>query len=191
MTHKNLLKSLTLPALFLALGLFLPFFTGQIPQVGNMLLPMHIPVLLCGIVCGWRYGMGLGFVLPLLRFALFSMPPLYPTGISMAFELATYGAVAGLLYAALPRRRWSVYGALAGAMVAGRIVWGIARLLLSGVGGSPFTWELFMAGALFTAVPGIVVQLTLVPMIIFALQKTGAMEHEQGKSAQPAATQPR
>ena len=79
------LKNLVLAAMFLAIGLVLPFFTGQIPAVGKMLLPMHIPVLLCGLICGWQYGLGVGFVLPLLRSLLFSFPAMYPNAISMAF----------------------------------------------------------------------------------------------------------
>ena len=91
------LKKLTLSALFLALGMVLPFLTGQIPQIGSMLLPMHFPAFLCGMICGWQYGAIVGFIMPLLRFALFNMPPIFPTGIAMAFELATYGAISGLL----------------------------------------------------------------------------------------------
>ena len=83
---KNL-KNMTLAALFLALGLVLPFFTGQIPQIGSMLLPMHIPVFLCGLICGWQYGAAVGFVVPLMRSVLFGMPPLFPTATAMAFEL--------------------------------------------------------------------------------------------------------
>ena len=85
---KETTKKLTWSAMFIALGLVLPFLTGQIPQFGNMLLPMHIPVILCGLICGWRYGAIVGFVLPLLRYALFGMPVLFPTGIAMSFELA-------------------------------------------------------------------------------------------------------
>ena len=60
-------KNLALSAMFIAIGQVLPFFTGQIPQIGNMLLPMHIPVLLCGLICGWKYGALVGFTTPLLR----------------------------------------------------------------------------------------------------------------------------
>ena len=102
-------QNLTLAALFLAAGLVLPFLTGQIPQIGSMLLPMHLPVLLCGLVCGWQYGALIGFVLPLLRFALFGMPPIFPTGIAMCFELAAYGFLAGWLWA---HSRWKCVKAL-------------------------------------------------------------------------------
>ena len=86
-------KKLAYAALFLALCLVLPMLTGQIPRIGSMLLPMHIPVLLCGLVCGWQYGAAVGFVAPLLRSVLFGMPPMYPVAIAMAFELLTYGLV--------------------------------------------------------------------------------------------------
>ena len=85
-------KNLVLSALFLAIGFVLPFFTGQIPTIGKMLLPMHIPVLLCGLICGWQWGLGVGFVLPLVRSLLFSMPVMYPTALAMAVEMAVYGA---------------------------------------------------------------------------------------------------
>ena len=93
------LKNLVLSAMFLAIGLVLPFFIGQIPAIGKMLLPMHIPVLLCGLICGWQWGLGVGFVLPLLRSVLFGFPAMYPNAIGMAFELSVYGLVIGYLYA--------------------------------------------------------------------------------------------
>lgn len=167
-------QKLTLSAMFLAIGLVLPFLTGQIPQIGNMLLPMHLPVFLCALICGWEYGMAIGFILPLLRSFLFSMPVLYPVAIAMAFELATYGLVAGLLYG---RSRWqcvrALYRALIAAMLAGRIVWGIVEVLLLGVGENAFTWKLFLSGAVFNAIPGIAIQLLVIPAIMLALNKTG------------------
>lgn len=126
-------KKLTLSAMFLAIGMVLPFLTGQIPEVGNMMLPMHIPVLLCGLICGWQYGAVLGFVLPLIRYFVFGMPVLFPTGTAMAFELMTYGLVIGLVYSV---SRWkciiSLYRALIAAMIAGRIVWAAAQMILLG-----------------------------------------------------------
>ena len=90
---KNLsVRNIVLAGFFLAVGIVLPFFTMQIPSIGNMLLPMHIPVLICGFVCGWPLGLIVGFILPLLRSMLFTMPPMYPTALAMAFELAAYGA---------------------------------------------------------------------------------------------------
>ena len=97
MKRKTLLK-MVLSALFLALCLVLPFLTMQVPQIGNMLCPMHLPVLLCGFICGSPWGMAVGFVAPLLRSVWLGMPPIY-TAIGMAFEMAAYGAAAGLLLA--------------------------------------------------------------------------------------------
>ncbi len=172
---------LTLSAMFLAIGLVLPFFTGQIPQIGNMLLPMHIPVLLCGLICGWQYGLGVGFVLPLLRSMLFTMPKLYPTAVAMAFELAAYGLVIGLLYWKASRQSiTSLYCSMIIAMVAGRIVWGTVQVILLGVS---FTWQMFMAGALLKAIPGIILQLILIPAIMAALDRVGLVKFSGQKQA--------
>jgi riboflavin transporter FmnP len=96
-------KKLVLTGFFIALGFILPFFTGQIPSIGNKLLPMHIPILLCGFVCGWRYGLIAGFITPITRSLVYGMPPMIPIAASMAFELAAYGLIAGLLYKNLPK----------------------------------------------------------------------------------------
>lgn len=157
--------------MFLALALVLPFLTGQIPQIGNAFCPMHIPVLLCGFFCGPWYALAVGSLAPLLRFFIFGMPPLMPTGIAMCFELAVYGLVSGLLYRALPKKKWSIFVALIGAMLAGRIVWGAARAILYGVGGSEFGWAAFVSGAFLNAIPGIIVQLTLIPVLVMSLEK--------------------
>lgn len=175
-------KKLTLSAMFLAIGMVLPFLTGQIPQIGNMMLPMHIPVLLCGLICGWQYGAVLGFILPLVRYLVFGMPVLFPTGTAMAFELMTYGLVIGLIYSF---SRWkciiSLYRALIGAMIAGRIVWAAAQMILLGVSGGTFTMKMFLAGAFFNAVPGIIIQLILIPTVMIALGRTGLVHFHTHK----------
>ncbi len=171
---KNIHK-LTLSALFLALGIILPFFTGQIPQIGNMMLPMHIPVLLCGFVCGGPWGLAVGFITPLLRSLLFGRPLLMPAAVGMAFELATYGLVSGLLYAKLSGHRFRIYLSLLLSMLSGRLVWGLVSIFLYRLLGNFFTWELFAAGAFFNAVPGILVQLVLIPAILYTLRKTNLM----------------
>ena len=178
------IRKLVLSAMFMAIGLVLPFITGQIQQIGNMLLPMHIPVLFCGLICGWQYGAVVGFVLPLLRYVLFGMPPIFPTGVSMSFELAVYGAVIGLIMQQLSKRNTTdsgknyvrnLYLALIGAMLAGRIVWGLVRFILARATMQPFTMEMFMAGAFLTAIPGIIVQLILIPGIMAALKRVGVL----------------
>ena len=185
-TSKQRIYDLILAALCMALGIVLPFFTGQIPQIGGMLLPMHLPVLLCGLLCGWQYGGLVGFVLPLLRYAMFGMPPIFPTGIAMAFELAAYGIIAGYLY---NHSRWqcviSLYRSLIAAMIGGRIVWGVVRVLLTGVSGEPFTWQLFLSGAFLTAIPGIILQLVFIPVLMVALDRTGMVRfRREDKSAE-------
>lgn len=168
------LLHLTLASMFLAAGMVLPLLTGQIPQIGRMLLPMHIPVLLCGLICGWQYGLAVGFTLPFLRYLLFGMPVLFPTGIAMAFELGAYGLSAGWLYS---RSRWkcviALYRCLVLAMLGGRAVWGAVQILLLGIGENGFTWQMFMAGAFLDAVPGIVAQLVFIPAVMVALNRTG------------------
>ena len=179
---KRTVKNLTLAAMFLAIGMVLPFLTGQIPQIGNMLLPMHIPVILCGLICGWQYGAAVGFVLPLLRSAIFGMPLFFPTATAMAFELMTYGLVVGLLYEI---SRWqcviALYRCLIIAMIAGRAVWGIVQFIQVGVFGDGFTLQAFMAGAFLNAIPGIILQLILIPAIMIALDRTGLVHFRKHK----------
>ncbi|MCM1329475.1 MAG: ECF transporter S component [Ruminococcus sp.] len=182
---KKQVLNLTLAAMFLAIGLVLPFLTGQLKQFGSALLPMHIPVILCGLICGWQYGLGVGLVLPLLRSALFGMPVLL-TAAAMSFELAAYGFAAGFLYF---HSRWkcvvALYRSLIIAMLAGRVVWGIAQVVLLnllGLGENGFTLQMFMAGAFLNAVPGIIIQLILIPAIMIALNRTGLVRFSNNKA---------
>jgi len=172
------IRKMVFSALFLALGLLLPFLTGQIPQIGSKLSPMHIPVLLCGFVCGWKWGVLVGAVVPLLRSVLFGMPPMMPTAAAMAFELAAYGLAAGVLYAMLPKKALSVYIALICAMIAGRAVWGLAAFGLNTAMGAQFGWQAFAAGAFLNAIPGIVLHILIIPPIVLALEKAGMMKKE-------------
>ena len=177
---KTTTKNLVLAALFLALALVLPFLTGQIPEIGSMLCPMHIPALLCGFFCGWPWGLAVGFIAPVLRSMIFGMPPMFPVAVCMSVELATYGAVSGLLYTKLPRNKASIYISLLAAMVTGRLVWGIARFLCAGLNPSAFGIAAFWAGAITTALPGIILQILLIPVLVMALEKhTTAMANVQ------------
>ena len=183
-------KNLTLSAMFLAIGLVLPFLTGQIPEIGSLLLPMHIPVFLCGLICGWQYGAVVGFILPLLRNLLFGMPMIL-TAADMSFELLTYGLVVGLLYS---RSRWqcvvALYRCLILAMVAGRVVWGLVEIPLLGIFADGFTVQAFLAGALLNAIPGILLQLILIPALMVALNRTGLVpfrrQRAQAQAGRPS-----
>lgn len=163
-------KKMVLAALLLALALYLPFLTGQIPQIGSMLSPMHFPVLLSGFVCGPGLGLAVGFIAPLLRSQLFGMPPFPIVALPMAFELAAYGLLTGIIYKKLPKQRSSIYVALIAAMVGGRIVWGIVRyaMLFSSTG---LTWEMFISSVLIGSLPGIILQIVLVPLLVMALER--------------------
>ena len=189
LTRQSTTKNLTLSAMFIALGLTLPFLTGQIPEIGMMLLPMHIPVLLCGLICGWKYGAIVGFILPLMRSAVFGMPMLMPMAVSMAFELATYGFVIGLLYGI---SKWqcivALYRCMIIAMIAGRIVWGIAMwaLLMGGFVPWGFTLELFISGAFVGAIPGIILQLILIPTVMVALNRAGLVRFHKARNDEEA-----
>lgn len=183
-TMRQQIYSLVLAAMFLAIGIVLPFFTGQIPQIGRMLLPMHLPVLLCGLICGWQYGGAVGFVLPILRYFIFGMPHIMPTGLAMTFELAAYGVIVGLLYS---RSRWqcviSLYRSLLIAMVGGRLVWAAVRVVMTGVAQVPFTWEIFLADAFLSAIPGIILQLVFIPALMVALDRTGLVHFQRERTA--------
>ena len=160
------LKKLVLSAFFLALSYVMPFLTGQVPEIGSMLCPLHIPVLLCGFICGWPWGLAVGFIAPLFRSFLLGMPPLFPKAVCMAFELAAYGLIAGLMHKILPRKKPYIYVSLLTAMIVGRIVWGSAMFVCMGATGGAFTFSAFIAGAFTNALPGIVIQIILIPIIV-------------------------
>ena len=170
------IRSLVFSAACIAIGLYLPFLTGQIPQIGSRLSPMHIPVLLCGFLCGWQYGAAAGAIMPLLRGLLFGMPPLIPTGLAMAFELAAYGAFSGILNAILPKKIGYVYLSLILSMLLGRIVWGVVTALICMADGSAFSFSMFLAGAFVNAVPGIILHIAIIPPIVLALRRANFPE---------------
>jgi thiamine transporter ThiT len=172
MNRKNTTLKLIISAMFLALAFVLPFLTGQVPQVGAMLLPMHIPVILCGFICGAPWGLVVGATAPLLRSLILGMPPLFPTAISMAFELAAYGFLAGLLYRVLPKKKINIYTSLLISMISGRIVWGIVQFCLLGFDVEKFPLSAFFAGAVVNAIPGIILQILLIPVILLILEKS-------------------
>ena len=161
------IRKLTYAALYLAIAMVLPFVTGQIPEIGSMLCPMHIPALLCGFMCGWPWGLAVGFIAPLLRSVIFGMPAMFPGAVAMAFELAVYGGMAGLLYRLLPRKKWAVYAVLILSMIAGRVVWGAVRVILAG---------------LTNAIPGIIMHIVLIPVLVIVMERAGlALNRQAGR----------
>lgn len=174
--RRNTTRNVAFAGIFLALAIVLPFLTLQLQQLGNKLLPMHLPVLLCGFICGWPFGLAVGVLAPLLRSFMFGMPPLMPIAVAMAFELGTYGLVSGLMLKLFPRKNIFVYLSLILSMVAGRIVWGIVSMALFGIQGNSFTWSIFMTQAWINAIPGIILQLVLIPLIIIAFKRAGLID---------------
>jgi len=162
---------LVLSAMFVALGFALPFLTGQLQALGSMLSPMHIPVLLCGFVCGWPWGLIVGALTPLLRSLILGMPPLYPIALAMAFEMAVYGTAAGLLYAKLSKSPLNILVSLVASMLAGRLFWGLAMYVLVGASGGAFGFQAFLGGAFINAWPGIILHIVLIPPLVMALEK--------------------
>lgn len=169
-------RKVVISAMFLAIGIVLPFFTGQIKEIGDTLLPMHIPVMLAGFICGWQWGLVVGFVLPILRSMLFSMPPMFPNAMWMAAELASYGAVAGIVYS----KSRKIYVSLILAQISGRVVWGVTKAILLGFSGKVFTLGAFVTGGFLDAIPGIILQLILIPIILKSINRKKEYSDERG-----------
>lgn len=169
--NRNNIYRLVLSGMFIAIAMLMPFLVGQLPVIAKKMSLMHIPILLCGFFCGPVYGGIVGFISPLLRSVMFGMPALMPNAVTMAFELLTYGVISGLMYKLLPKKIPFIYISLIISMIAGRIVWGCASLIILGFMKQPFGWEAFMAGAFLNAIPGIILHIVLIPILVIALRK--------------------
>lgn len=176
MRNNQTTRKLVYTSICIAIGIILPQMLHLLPiaNVGSVLLPMHIPVLICGFICGYKYGAICGIILPFLSFVLTGMPPLFPIGLSMMAELATYGLLAGIFYEVT---KGKILPALLIAMIGGRIVLGISNAILFGLAGMPYGFEVFIGGAFVTALPGIIIQLLIIPPIMFALNKLNLFGH--------------
>lgn len=172
---KTMTVSITGTALCIALGLVLPLFF-HLFGAGSTFLPMHIPVLLCGFVFGWPFGAVCGFIVPLLSSVLTGMPPIFPTAPAMMLELCAYGALTGLFY---QKFRMNVYVSLVLAMIGGRIVSGIANALFLGIAGKPYGLAVFLSGSFVKAVPGILIQIVIIPVLVLALEKARLIQRQR------------
>lgn len=164
----NIKQQLTLPALFLACGLLLPIAFHTFGMAGKIFLPMHIPVLMTGLLLGWKQGLCIGFFTPILSSILTGMPPLYPMAPIMAVELALYGAAGGYLH---HNRQLSPLLSLAGALIAGRL--GVALMLAIfaetlQIKLSPWIYVLVSAA---NGSVGIGIQLLCIPPLVNKLEK--------------------
>jgi len=170
---KNNIKNLVISAMLLALGFVLPFLTGQIQEIGSMLLPLHIPVLICGFVCGPIYAAVVGAILPVMRSIIFAMPPIYPVAVSMAFEMCVYGLIAGYVYQILPKKTINIYISLIISMIVGRLVYGVVMVIISGLSSTPYSFNIFITSVFFSGIPGIILQIVAIPPLIMILEKVG------------------
>lgn len=167
---KKYIWEMVIAALCIALGVVLPVAVHGIPNAGSVLLPMHLPVLLCGLLCGPAYGLACGVLTPLLSSLITSMPPaaMLP---SMICELAVYGLAAGLLILLVRTgsQTVNVYISLVGAMLLGRVIYGAVNALIFRAG--EYSLQMWLTASFVTALPGIVIQLVLLPLIVLALRK--------------------
>lgn len=173
-------QKLTVAGICLALAFLLPFLTGLIQEVGKMLSPMHIPVLIFGFLAGPIWGAAVGFAAPLLRSLVLGMPPMYPMALAMAFELCAYGLAAGLLHKAFSKMNLTanVYLSLVLSMAIGRIVYGIVMHFMLMGSGKSYTFNMFIQGTVLGSLPGIVLHLLIIPPIVLAVKRSGVLGKE-------------
>lgn len=130
---------------------------------------MHIPVLLAGFLVGPASGFIVGILAPALSHLLTGMPPGYAVPL-MSLELPVYGLMAGLMY---KRLRLNIYASLIIAMIVGRLVFGLGLFVLGMFIKLPYTASVFFSatGPLVAGLPGIILQLVLVPIIVAGVKR--------------------
>ena len=165
-------KTLVKGSVFLALGLIVPYIFHATGIPGTIFLPMHIPVLLCGFILGKKYGFIVGAITPLLNSIVSGMPPIYPVAIAMAFELATYGFLAGYLF---KDKEYNLHISLVSAMIVGRFVSGISNYILLAFAGKPYALKVFLASSFVKPIWGILIQLALIPVVIKGIESGSRM----------------
>lgn len=170
---QSAILNLTISAMLLALAMFLPFLTGQIPQFGRMLSPLHIPAMLAGFILPLPWAVPLAFIIPIVRSLIFSMPSMVPMAVTMAFELATYALVIGLIYKRPAKSYFSILIALIPAMVIGRIVYALVFFIVMSLTAGTFNLSVVITGLTVEGLPGVIVQLLIVPPIVLAVEKAG------------------
>ena len=162
-------KRMVLASMMVALCVVLPIAFHAVPNGGATFLPMHIPILLCGMLCGWHYGVICGLLGPLLSCLLTGMPAMAILP-AMMVECAVYGLVTGLTLRFVRTGKWYIdlYIALILAMLLGRVMSGVAKAWIFSMG---LTMKGWVTASFVTALPGIVIQLALVPLLVAMLMK--------------------
>lgn len=167
---KRQISRLTMSAMFLAMALLLPFLTGQIPQIGSLISPMHIPAFLCGMTCGPVWGIVVGGTAPILRSLLFTMPPMAMAPL-MAAELAAYGALSGVLMRILPKGNLWLYVNLAISMIGGRLLYAAAKMVMLGIQGSEIAPLVILADTVTGTWVGIIVHFVVIPPLVMLVKR--------------------
>lgn len=164
-------KRSIITAVCIALCYVIPLMFHGIQNAGSIFCPMHIPVFICGLICGWQYGLLCGIAGPALSSALSSMPPVAILP-SMMVELAAYGTAAGLMMKLVRTKSTyaDLYISLIVAIVCGRVLAGLAKALIFARGS--YSMSAWIAGSVVTSWPGTVIQLVFIPTIVFALMKS-------------------
>lgn len=163
-------KKSIITAVCIALCVVLPQAFHAIPNAGSIYCPMHIPVLLCGLICGWQYALLCGIAGPLVSALITGMPPAAVLP-GMLVECAAYGALTGLMMQLVHTKKVypDLYISLLVAMLGGRIISGIAKALIFSAGS--YSMTAWVTGSFVTSLPGIIVHLVLIPSIVYALMK--------------------
>jgi len=180
---KSKTRRMITAAIMIALGVLLPQIFHIIggPNLGSLLLPMHIPVLLTGFLVGPFYGVIAGFLTPVLSSLLTGMPPISPVPILflMMFELPIYGLVSGFMF---EKKRMNMFFSLITAMILGRLSYGLGIILLSKVFMLNIPPAITVWSAIATGLPGIILQIVLIPLIIKILERRGLLNEGYRKS---------
>ena len=180
MRKMTTVKKSIITAVCIALCYVLPLMFHGIQNAGSIFCPMHIPVFICGLICGWPYGLLCGIAGPLLSSALTGMPPaaMLP---SMIVELAVYGAAAGLMMKLVHTKSTyaDLYISLITAIVCGRVLAGVAKALIFARGS--YSMAAWVAANVVTSWPGTVIQLVFIPSIVFALMKANLIPQRYPK----------
>ena len=171
---RKMIVCMSYAALCVALAFLLPFITGNNRQLGNMLSLMHIPVFLCGLICGPVWGGVVGFVSPLLRTLLVGMPPFPAVAVPMAFELLAYGIISGVFNRFVFKKLKypiGLYLSLIVAMILGRLVGGGVQFIMAGINNTTYSFGAMWTAYFATALPGIALHIVVVPLLVMALRR--------------------
>ena len=170
MQKMSSVKKSILTAACIALCVVLPMAFHSIPNAGSIFCPMHIPVLLCGLICGWPYGLLCGLAGPVLSSLLTQMPvaAMLP---SMMIELAVYGIITGIMMRLVHTKKLyaDLYINLIFAMLAGRVAAGTAKALIFAAG--EYSVAAWISGHFIMAWPALLIHLTLIPLLVSSLEK--------------------